>query len=659
MNRAAIDSMTVDTTGIDAQLAVVLSYNGTSFAGFARQPGQHTVQGDIEHALGLALRRPVEVVCAGRTDAGVHARGQVVSFPITQEELGERNLFKLKRSLQALTDDAITIQTLSVMPPDFSARFSAIEREYRYLLMPGGRHPLFLRDWCWDVRRELDVDAMNEAASLLVGEHDFKSFCLAASAEGKNTVRTLHDVHVVPVNVLGEEALSVRVTGTAFLHSMVRSIVGTLVMVGAGLRPPAWVAEVLEARNRQAAGENAPACGLVFWRVGYRGGVPCYERDLLEASSDLAARAGAGGVKELYSSGGACKQAPILAENAPLAHFPGARIMLKQSSLGEMPTGHFSRCGTARGIPSPGGPGDGNSLAFLEHDVALRTGSGFRTRVGIKVQDGCNNACTYCIVHVARGESWSVPFEEVVAEARAHALAGVRELVLTGINLGAYDDGGRTLADLLEALLEACPGARFRIGSVEPLDVSDELISLMAASDGRVCRHLHLPLQSGSSRVLSEMARPYDAAYFLSLVEKLRAAMPALSLSTDIIVGFPGETDEDFAETLGVASASAFSKIHVFRYSRREGTPAAERDDQVAATIVAERSRKLQALGLELGREDAKHRLGTDESVLVERVGQGTTESYHPVRWTSSAPAVGELVRIHLESLGRDGAFIV
>ncbi|MDO4533286.1 MAG: hypothetical protein Q4C36_06145, partial [Coriobacteriia bacterium] len=112
----------------------------------------------------------------------------------------------------------------------------------------------------------------------------------AASAEGKNTVRTLHDVHVVPVNVLGEEALSVRVTGTAFLHSMVRSIVGTLVMVGAGLRAPAWVAEVLEARDRQAAGENAPACGLVFWRVLYRGGVPCYERDLLEVPLDLTAR---------------------------------------------------------------------------------------------------------------------------------------------------------------------------------------------------------------------------------------------------------------------------------------------------------------------------------------------------------------------------------
>jgi len=279
LTSSAIDSMNVDTAGIDAQLAVVLSYNGAPFAGFARQPGQLTVQGDFERAASLALRRPVEVVCAGRTDAGVHARGQVVSFPITHDEAEERKLFRLKRSLQALTDDAVAIQTLSVMPPDFSARFSAIEREYRYLIVPGDRKPLFLKDWCWDVRRALDVDAMNEAAALLVGEHDFKSFCLAASAKDRNTVRTLSQVEVVPVNVLGEEALSVRVAGTAFLHSMVRSIVGTLVMVGSGLRDAAWVGEVLEARNRQAAGENAPACGLVFWRVRYAGGVPCYESD--------------------------------------------------------------------------------------------------------------------------------------------------------------------------------------------------------------------------------------------------------------------------------------------------------------------------------------------------------------------------------------------
>ena len=328
---AAIDSMHVDTTGIDAQLAVVLSYDGSSFSGYARQPGQRTVQGNLEQAFSLALRRPVEVVCAGRTDAGVHARAQVVSFPITRDEAEGRNLFKLKRSFQALTDDDITIQTLAVMPPDFSARFSAIEREYRYLVMPGGRHPLFLRDWCWDARRELDVDAMNEAASYLVGEHDFKSFCLAASAEGKNTVRTLREVRVVPVNVMGEDALSIRVTGTAFLHSMVRSIVGTLVMVGSGLREPVWVQEVLQACDRRAAGENAPACGLVFWRVSYCGGVPCYERDGALELDNLSRGTG------------------------------GGDVMLKQSSLGESAAGAFSRCGTARDIPSPGPGGENNA----------------------------------------------------------------------------------------------------------------------------------------------------------------------------------------------------------------------------------------------------------------------------------------------------------
>ena len=131
--------------------------------------------------------------------------------------------------------------------------------------------------------------------------------------------------------------------------------------------------------------------------------------------------------------------------------------------------------------------------------------------------------------------------------------------MLTGINLGAYRDGGRTLSTLLNALLEACPGARFRIGSIEPRDVDDELIELMAASDGRICRHLHLPLQSGNSRVLAEMNRPYDAGAFLALVERLRAAMPGISLSTDIIVGFPGRKRCGFFRyALGGAPGSIF-----------------------------------------------------------------------------------------------------
>ena len=279
----ALDHMELpETPDAAAQLALCFSYDGAPFAGFARQPGQHTVQGEIEQALSLALRREVEVVCAGRTDAGVHARAQVVSFPVSAEEVASLNPQRLKRSLHALTDDAIAVQSLALMPPDFSARFSALSREYRYLVVPGDRHPLFLRDWCWDVRRDLDVAAMNEAAAYLVGEHDFKSFCLAASAVGKNTVRTLDELRVVPVNVMGEDALSIRVVGNAFLHSMVRSIVGTLVMVGSGRREPAWVKTVLDACDRQAAGENAPAKGLVFWRVRYRGDVPCYEHNAVD-----------------------------------------------------------------------------------------------------------------------------------------------------------------------------------------------------------------------------------------------------------------------------------------------------------------------------------------------------------------------------------------
>ncbi len=225
-----------------------------------------------------------------------------------------------------------------------------------------------------------------------------------------------------------------------------------------------------------------------------------------------------------------------------------------------------------------------------------------RTRIGIKVQDGCDNACTYCIVHVARGRATSRNGDEVVAEAVALARAGVREIVLTGINLGSYDADGLDLADLCRCLLDETADlhgpdeepCRFRIGSVEPMDVSMDFIGLLAEADGRLCRHLHLPLQSGSSKVLREMGRPYDAEEYRQLVDYLRAMVPEIALTTDIIVGFPGETDEDFADTCDLARYAAFSKIHVFPYSRREGTPAAECPDQVAPDVKAARARPLR-----------------------------------------------------------------
>lgn len=290
--------------------------------------------------------------------------------------------------------------------------------------------------------------------------------------------------------------------------------------------------------------------------------------------------------------------------------------------------------------------------------VHLRMGGGFRTRVGIKVQDGCNNACTYCIVHVARGVPVSTPADRVAAEVSRYAAAGARELVLTGINLGTYDSDGLLLPDLVRHLLPLVPDGRIRISSVEPCDVSDDLIELLAESDGRVCRHLHLPLQSGSSRVLQEMARPYDAETFLDLVARLRAAVPQLSLSTDIIVGFPGETEEDFQQTLDVARAAAFSKIHVFRYSRRAGTPAAARTDQVPAEVIAERAARLADLGRELAFQDAARRAGTRERILVERTGRGTTESYHSARVPDTLET-GELVELTLTEPAPDGIFLL
>ena len=257
-----------------AQLAAVVSYDGAGFAGFARQPGLETVQGRLEQAFGTALHRPVQTVCAGRTDAGVHALGQVVNLPITAYERGERSLFRLRRSVNALSGEAISIRSLTAMPPDFSARFSAYEREYRYFIVPGAVPPVFLRNYAWHVSCDLDADAMQQAARILEGEHDFKSFCLAVSAKDRNTVRTVHSITVEPYSALGERALCVRVVGNAFLHSMIRAIVGTLVSVGRGKHDAAWVHTVLEARDRTAAGENAPACGLVFWRVSYKDGIP-------------------------------------------------------------------------------------------------------------------------------------------------------------------------------------------------------------------------------------------------------------------------------------------------------------------------------------------------------------------------------------------------
>ena len=300
-------------------------------------------------------------------------------------------------------------------------------------------------------------------------------------------------------------------------------------------------------------------------------------------------------------------------------------------------------------------------LDVAAHGPALPVGEGYRTRVGVKVQDGCNNACTYCVVHVARGKATSVDPREVVRQCRALASAGVKEIVLTGINLGSYrwrDEGtgeATGLADLLRMLLEETADlhkdgeypVRFRVSSVEPRDAHDDLIEVLATAGGRVCRHLHLPLQSGNSKVLREMHRPYNAEHFEAIVANLYERVPELSLSTDIICGFPGETEREFEDTLRVARTCRFSKIHVFPYSKREGTPAAARIDQVPPGVKADRAQRLRDLGDLLRDNEREARKGTRELAVVEEEGVALTESYFEVPAPKNAKA-GEMIEITL-----------
>lgn len=251
------------------RIAAWLSYNGAPFSGFARQNDQLTVQGNIEEALELLFRRPIETTCAGRTDSGVHALCQVISFDLLDDEWARRKPETFLRSLNALTDENISIREVRPMQEDFSARFSALSREYRYFICTDAATPLLMDKFSWHLERPLDIARMASASQYLLGEHDFKSFCMAVSAKDKPTHRYVGEISFSQEEIWGSHFVVMRVVGNAFLHSMVRTMVGTLVLVGLGKRDPEWVAEVLAAKSRQAAGQNAPAQGLVLWNVRY------------------------------------------------------------------------------------------------------------------------------------------------------------------------------------------------------------------------------------------------------------------------------------------------------------------------------------------------------------------------------------------------------
>ena len=254
-----------------------------------------------------------------------------------------------------------------------------------------------------------------------------------------------------------------------------------------------------------------------------------------------------------------------------------------------------------------------------------------RTRAFIKVQDGCNNRCTFCIVTTLRGESRSRPLREVVTEVQRLAEAGVMEAVLTGVHLGSYgrDLPGAQRSDLKElvaALLTDTAIPRLRLSSLEPWELAEGFFNLWAQWPGRLCPHLHLPLQAGTDRQLRAMARRCTTASFRRLVQEARAAIPALILTTDLIVGFPGESEQDFEEGLAFVEEMRFAHAHLFPFSPREGTAAARFADQVPTEVKRVRLQRMQQVVAATGQTERARFLGTTRPVLFEGEGKPLAE---------------------------------
>ncbi len=285
-----------------------------------------------------------------------------------------------------------------------------------------------------------------------------------------------------------------------------------------------------------------------------------------------------------------------------------------------------------------------------------------RTRPGVKIQDGCDSRCTYCIVWRARGRSRSVAPERVVSLVREACARGGREVVLTGINLGSYrarDERGRELglAGLVELLLERTDVGRLRLSSIEPPDVTGELCHVMAAGGSRVAPFLHVCLQSGADETLRRMGRPYDTGLFRRVVATAREALPDVALGTDLIVGFPGETDDEFERSLALCAKTRFSRMHVFRYSRRPDTPAAALDAQVDPRVSAERARRAHALARELRLAEAQRLVGKDDLALVEFGGCAVSGGLFDVELAADVEP-GSLVAVRLTEARPDGTLV-
>ncbi|HOJ77208.1 MAG TPA: tRNA (N(6)-L-threonylcarbamoyladenosine(37)-C(2))-methylthiotransferase MtaB [Bacillota bacterium] len=262
-----------------------------------------------------------------------------------------------------------------------------------------------------------------------------------------------------------------------------------------------------------------------------------------------------------------------------------------------------------------------------------------RTRANLKIEEGCEQFCSYCIVPYARGKVRSMPVDRVILEFERLIELGYKEVVLSGIHLGCYGkDLGIRLSELLAELLKIEGDFRIRLGSIEPNDFDEQLIAIVSEAP-KVCQYLHIPLQSGSDRILKLMNRGYQTAYFKEIVARLRENNPLVGIGTDLIVGFPGETDADFDTTYDFIKELRFSNVHVFKFSPRQGTPAATMSGRVSKQVMDERSIRIHKLVQQTNTQFAQQFVGKQVQVLFEEIEGGNwtglTSEYLPVVVTS------------------------
>ncbi|MDR2812433.1 MAG: tRNA (N(6)-L-threonylcarbamoyladenosine(37)-C(2))-methylthiotransferase MtaB [Puniceicoccales bacterium] len=274
-----------------------------------------------------------------------------------------------------------------------------------------------------------------------------------------------------------------------------------------------------------------------------------------------------------------------------------------------------------------------NSLGNTNFEIPCALHQPYNGRYNLKIQEGCNFSCSYCIIPRLRGPACSRNFKNLIEDATIHARQGVREIILTGVNVGAYENDGKNLVDVISALNEIPEIQRIRLSSIELKTIPDEALSQMANDGNKLVKYLHLPIQSGSDRILQLMRRHYTIGEAKNYLEWLAKYIPGIGLGTDLIVGFPGEMEEDFTCSVDLIQNSFLQYAHVFSYSQREGTPAASMEDRfIDPKEIERRSKILRILTREKRRQFYEKFVGTEQEVLFEnksRIGfPGYTENY-------------------------------